>query len=587
MDHPVSAPPATRSRYACLGLGVVLIGFGVWIPQTWYDPLPQYEELPPPPLSGFLLLRLSLALEGIVLLWAGVGRWTLATLPEAERLTVPGATIEPSEHQGRHLWLLAAVTLLGLVLRVIALDSDLWLDEISPILAYQHVSAWQVLISYISSNNHLLNTLLVKLCVGVFGEHAWAIRLPAVVFGTATVPALYWVARQVMSGRASLCAALLLAVSYHHVFFSQDARGYTAYLFFALVSSALLVKGLREDRAWVWIAYVLSTVLNFASILISGFVFAAHLLVAALAVRQIRRQGRPALPLFKRLLGVFGVTALLGFQLYAAVLPQIYVYTRTIYADPAAGFALFARGFLLEIARGLSVGFATGLLFGAIPFLLIAAMGYGALFRRNWALMTALTAPGVLQVLFVAAGGLVVSPRFFLLALPLAALVAVRGIDHLGALAARRLKRESGLASRVSAGSVTALTLSSLASLPGYYTVPKQAYRSSLEYVEAARRPDGFVMVIHLAEGGYRYYGRRAGIQEGRDYFYVRSVTAFETLLARNRGRRSWLVLTFPRALRLSLPDLDTRIREGWVVAQVFPGTIGDGDITVWRQRQP
>ena len=44
------------------------------------------------------------------------------------------------------MWLLAAVTLLALVLRVIALDSDLWLDELTPIRAYRDASAWQVML---------------------------------------------------------------------------------------------------------------------------------------------------------------------------------------------------------------------------------------------------------------------------------------------------------------------------------------------------------------------------------------------------------------------------------------------------------
>ncbi len=78
----------------------------------------------------------------------------------------------------------------------------------------------------------------MKLCVAIFGAQEWAIRLPSVIFGTATIPAIYWVSRQALSRRASLCVALLLAVSYHHIFFSQNARGYTAYVFWVFTESS-------------------------------------------------------------------------------------------------------------------------------------------------------------------------------------------------------------------------------------------------------------------------------------------------------------------------------------------------------------
>ncbi len=226
------------------------------------------------------------------------------------------------------------------------------------------------------------------------------------------------------------------------------------------------------------------------------------------------------------------------------------------------------------------------MLFGAIPFLLVAGLGYLSLFKRNWALILAITLPGILQATTLFARDLVFSPRFFILALPLAVLVAIQGLDNLTFYVARLLKRSQSFAIWSSVGLVILLSILSLTSLPSYYTTPKQAYRSSLTYVEKNRQPQDMVIVIHLAESGYRYYGEQYGIREGQDYFYVRSVAALDQVLSQNAGRHSWLVVTFPRALRISLPDLDARIQQDWVVAQEFPGTVGDGDITIWRERQ-
>lgn len=576
----------TRQR-AYAGLGTVLIMVGLSLSEAWFVPLPQRDVLPPPPISGVLLLRLSLFIEGAVLLWFALTR---------SQLVPPGAGyhqfvgVRPEDdgdgpaRRRAYGWLLACVTAIGLGLRLISLDSDLWLDEVTPILDYGHASAWQVAISYISSNNHLLNTLLGKLSMAAFGEREWAIRLPAVIFGAATVPVLYWIARQAAPRYVSLAAALLLATSYHHIFFSQNARGYSGYLFFSLLASGWLVTGLQHGRTSDWGLYVAATVLDFATILISGFVFAAHVLVAGAAVLRVKYENRPWVPLLKRLLVVFTMTALLGFQLYALVLPQMYVYMRVVYSDPSTGFSPFSRELLAELARGLSSGFATGLLLGAVPLVAIAGAGYVVLWKRNWMLAAALTLPSILQVALLVGRGLTFSPRFFILVLPLAMLVGAQGIDCAAALGARLLGRDARVARRVTGVFVTLLTLISLASLPRYYSVPKQAYRSSLEYVESVRRPAGIVVVIQLAESGVRYYGQRDGIQNDQDYFYVRTVDALDSVLAEHVGRPTWLMITLPRALRIGVPDLDARIRRDWVVDRRFPGTVGDGDITVWRE---
>jgi len=57
-------------------------------------------------------------------------------------------------------------------------------------------------------------------------------------------------------------------------------------------------------------------------------------------------------------------------------------------------------------------------------------------------------------------------------------------------------------------------------------------------------------------------------------------------VLAANPGKRVLLVTTFPRALRLALPDLDERIRQGWTVIRTFPATISDGEISIWQPNE-
>src|SRR5579871_1201233 len=80
-------------------------------------------------------------------------------------------------------WPLTFLLVLGALLRIIRLGSDLWLDEIGTLDAYLRSPLRVIIRTYISSNQHLLYSILARISVDLFGESAWSIRLPAVLFG--------------------------------------------------------------------------------------------------------------------------------------------------------------------------------------------------------------------------------------------------------------------------------------------------------------------------------------------------------------------------------------------------------------------
>jgi hypothetical protein len=55
--------------------------------------------------------------------------------------------------------------------------------------------------------------------------------------------------------------------------------------------------------------------------------------------------------------------------------------------------------------------------------------------------------------------------------------------------------------------------------------------------------------------------------------------------LRQHKPEQLYLITTFPRALHLDHPELEPLIEKYWVVDKVFPGSIGDGDLTVWKPR--
>jgi len=584
-------------------LGLIFIFTGIFLPRDWYDMVPKSDadlawikqtesdsptqNLPPPPIKGVTLLQVSFVIEGLVFLWLGLKRRSYTRLFSDERLLV---TTEKNkiDFSSASLWLIAAITVLALILRLFRLDSELWLDEIATVVLFSPMPILHVITGFVSPNNHLLNSLLIKLAVTFFGEQEWVFRLPAAVFGAATIPVFYWVTRLTLSQRSSLCAALLLAVSYHHIFFSQNARGYTMQIFFTTLACGLFVKGLQEDRLQIWILYVAAMMLNMASILNSGFVFAAHVLVGAAALMIIKRRGFSPRPLLYRLAGVFGAITLLVFQLYATFIPQAYVYTQTLYSEPGNGFSFFSTEFLAEMIRGVSAGFGSSPMLLAFPFAAAAVgIGFIVLFKRHWVLITLLALPIILTLAHLIINRINVAPRFFLIAFPFAILVVVQGIDSIAQFIAAKISRApNALSAKLATALVFLGCVVSLVSLRRYYSVPKQPYRTSLAYIEAQRQPGEIILAVNYADSGYRFYAKEFNLTEDVDFFAVRSVHKLDSILSLHDGRRAYLVTTLSRNLRLKVPELEARIVQDWEVVKTFPATIGDAEVSVWRHRQ-
>ena len=70
--------------------------------------------------------------------------------------------------------------------------------------------------------------------------------MPALVFAVCTIPALYHLGRQITSRQEALLASVFLVGSYHHVWFSQNARGYTGLILGAVLASILFLRLIKS-----------------------------------------------------------------------------------------------------------------------------------------------------------------------------------------------------------------------------------------------------------------------------------------------------------------------------------------------------
>ena len=225
--------------------------------------------------------------------------------------------------------LVLVVLLVGLIARLPGLNSDLWIDEIFTFLNMAQPFG-RIDTPTGSAENHILYTILASFSSAILGPSPFALRVPAVIFGLLMIWATMELARLIGSRREALVVGLLAAVSYHAVWFSQNARGYIGIMFFFTAASALFYRG-WHGRQWVWPWYVVTVALGMLMQPIMLVAPAAHatLLAGDLLLRN-RFWGSP--PPGTQLRAWLALTAsgLLTMVLYAPGMSQVDRYTSTM-----------------------------------------------------------------------------------------------------------------------------------------------------------------------------------------------------------------------------------------------------------------
>jgi hypothetical protein len=90
---------------------------------------------------------------------------------------------------------------------------------------------------------------VATLSVYCFGNRAWALRLPAAIFGVLTVLGVYLIAAELFSRPVALMAAFFVASSFWHVLLSRLGLRAIAAPVFLIFGCYLLLRGLRRAGA--------------------------------------------------------------------------------------------------------------------------------------------------------------------------------------------------------------------------------------------------------------------------------------------------------------------------------------------------
>jgi hypothetical protein len=475
------------------------------------------------------------------------------------------ASLEGARPRGSLLLLLLVVATL---LRTIDLGDGLWIDEIDTLVHYVRLPLDRILTTFDSKNQHLLYSVLAHWSVGVFGESAWALRLPAVIFGVASIAALVWFGSLVTTRRESLATAGLLTFSYHHVWFSQNARGYTALLLATLVASALMLRMAAETKLnWRLAAgYSVTMALALYMHLTAALIVAGHLVWwAGLVVTNRSKTLSRAIWLP---LGAFVVSGLLALVLYAPVLRDV---VPTLLAPSMGGDTMEWKNplwFAAETLRGLRGALPGGWLTLALAFG-VSMLGLVSYARRSGAIVSLMLLPVAITAVAMLATSQNLWPRFFFFAVGFGALIVMRGVFA----AAERLWPARGQIVALAAAGL--LMAASAATVPKAWN-PKQDYVGARQFVERSRVTDDAIVTVDIMDFPYREYYRLNWL-----------VAADSAQLASidEAHARTWVLTTFPLRLASVKPGLSAYIQRHYVKAAQFPGTVAGGEITVMVRR--
>ncbi len=122
-----------------------------------------------------------------------------------------------------------------------------WLD---PSTSSGQVHPWWLKLSF--HDQPPLPFVVQNISMQVFGESAFAFRLPSAILGIASVYLLYLIGRKLFSEKAALFAAALYGVTLNSVYIFRSGLQEPYVIFFVLLAIYWFLKSLEEERYLIW-----------------------------------------------------------------------------------------------------------------------------------------------------------------------------------------------------------------------------------------------------------------------------------------------------------------------------------------------
>jgi mannosyltransferase len=192
-----------------------------------------------------------------------------------------------------------ALTAIALVLRVVRLDHEMWLDEVtSASIALLPRAEFIEVITH-GEINMVLYYVFLRYWI-LLGDSSVILRLPSALFSAATVPLVAAAANRLFGPRVALLSATLVTLNRFHIFWGEEVRTYALQGLLLAASLYFLIEWQVRKSTLHRTLYVVAAVLSVYAQLLSVLALAVH----AAAALLVRRHGA------SHVVAVFGVIAL-------------------------------------------------------------------------------------------------------------------------------------------------------------------------------------------------------------------------------------------------------------------------------------
>ena len=211
--------------------------------------------------------------------------------------------------------MVAIMTIVGFFLRLIGSNQSFWLDEGASLeIALTPLSGF---VTKMASDFHPpLFYLLLKLWLPLAGHSEWLIRLPFILIGTATIPAVYFLVKEIVDSKnhmAPRLALIFFCLSPFHIYYSQELRMYSFNALLTVLSWIYLLRAQKRSHPKYLIFFTLFNALNIYTFYGAFFNLAAQFLFIIFSRKKI-------LPLLASLV--------VSFALFAPWLPTMLEQTK-------------------------------------------------------------------------------------------------------------------------------------------------------------------------------------------------------------------------------------------------------------------
>jgi hypothetical protein len=212
-----------------------------------------------------------------------------------------------SQPKRKEIFIILLCVIIGLALRVYTFDQkSLWIDEIHTFNDSRDGLEGQL--KYYEENPTNLHPPLFYILTHLFHPFTKPerdLRIIPLIFGTLSIPMIYFLSRLFSPAIALPCTLSLTFMTYH-IYFSQDGRMYSLIMFFGMVGLYFFMKHLETSRK----IYLLFVAICFAILLHTNYSSILFIAVAQILwiYRTNETRKRPA---FTSFLILNGITLLL------------------------------------------------------------------------------------------------------------------------------------------------------------------------------------------------------------------------------------------------------------------------------------